>query len=159
MRVMCFSECNNSILMWSHYAENHQGFCVEYDFNNTRIEKSIRKVNYSNIRKHIPSTFADGDAKTANELIYAAACRKSSEWSYEKEWRFVVHKNVLNPFPFDVGAYMINVFSGIRAIYLGAKSKSKYQEEICKHFEGTGISIYKMKMNAQDYTLQPVLLE
>ena len=33
LRVACFSETNRSILMWSHYAKNHQGFCIEYDFN------------------------------------------------------------------------------------------------------------------------------
>jgi hypothetical protein len=36
-RVACFSEFNRNegfkkdIQMWSHYADNHKGFCVEYD--------------------------------------------------------------------------------------------------------------------------------
>lgn len=30
--VTCFSESNDDTLMWSHYAEGHTGFCVEYDF-------------------------------------------------------------------------------------------------------------------------------
>lgn len=29
--IACFSENNSSILMWSNYANNHTGFCVEYD--------------------------------------------------------------------------------------------------------------------------------
>ena len=31
MGISCFSELDNSLLMWSHYANNHKGFCVEYD--------------------------------------------------------------------------------------------------------------------------------
>lgn len=30
--VACFSENNNSSLMWGHYADGHKGFCLEYDF-------------------------------------------------------------------------------------------------------------------------------
>ncbi|MGG0425831.1 DUF2971 domain-containing protein [Priestia megaterium] len=30
--ITCFTERNDSILMWSHYANNHTGFCLEYDF-------------------------------------------------------------------------------------------------------------------------------
>lgn len=30
--VACFSESNNSPLMWGHYADGHKGFCLEYDF-------------------------------------------------------------------------------------------------------------------------------
>ena len=37
IRIACFSELEkydefpNQIVMWSHYADNHRGFCVEYD--------------------------------------------------------------------------------------------------------------------------------
>lgn len=37
IRIACFSEFDRyddfhkQIVMWSHYAENHQGFCIEYD--------------------------------------------------------------------------------------------------------------------------------
>ena len=29
-RISCFAETPYSILMWSHYARSHQGFCIEY---------------------------------------------------------------------------------------------------------------------------------
>jgi hypothetical protein len=29
-KVSSSSEVSDSILMWSHYADNHRGFCVEY---------------------------------------------------------------------------------------------------------------------------------
>lgn len=30
--IACFSENNDSPLMWGHYADGHRGFCLEYDF-------------------------------------------------------------------------------------------------------------------------------
>ena len=38
--VACFSERNNSMLMWSHYAEQHTGLCVGY-----RLHELIKKYN------------------------------------------------------------------------------------------------------------------
>jgi hypothetical protein len=29
--ILCLSEIDNNILMWSHYAEEHRGFCIEFD--------------------------------------------------------------------------------------------------------------------------------
>jgi Protein of unknown function (DUF2971) len=31
LKICSFSAVNDSILMWSHYGNNHQGFCIEYD--------------------------------------------------------------------------------------------------------------------------------
>ena len=28
--VFCLSQCNTNILMWSHYADNHKGFFIEF---------------------------------------------------------------------------------------------------------------------------------
>jgi hypothetical protein len=33
-KIACLSENINSIVMWAHYADNHKGFALEYDFKN-----------------------------------------------------------------------------------------------------------------------------
>jgi hypothetical protein len=45
--VCCFTRNVNSILMWSHYASNHQGFCVEYKYNSHIKGINPLDVNYS----------------------------------------------------------------------------------------------------------------
>jgi hypothetical protein len=40
MRVFCLSTDPLSILMWSRYAENHHGICLEFDKHNVVIEKA-----------------------------------------------------------------------------------------------------------------------
>ena len=34
LRISCFSSRLDSIVMWSHYASNHTGYCVEYNLKN-----------------------------------------------------------------------------------------------------------------------------
>ncbi|WP_321515513.1 DUF2971 domain-containing protein [Marinifilum fragile] len=47
IRISCFSqfkdheEFNNQILMWSHYADDHKGFCVEYDLGFLKEETKL----------------------------------------------------------------------------------------------------------------------
>ena len=43
IHVACFSETKESILMWSHYADNHKGFCVEYDFKELGISNPFAR--------------------------------------------------------------------------------------------------------------------
>jgi hypothetical protein len=39
IKITCFSEELFSMPMWSHYANNHKGFCIEYDFTRLSYEK------------------------------------------------------------------------------------------------------------------------
>lgn len=158
VRVSCFSSTKDSILMWSHYAENHSGFCIEYDFNSCPLELHLHPVQYSKIRKQISGSFANSN-NTANRAIYEAMLYKSDVWNYENEWRCIFYKNELNPFPFDVNKYFLDLHGYMKAIYLGAKTSDEHISAVCEHYNGTKIKIYQMKMKIDSYELKPVLLQ
>lgn len=99
--IACFSESVDSILMWSHYANSHKGFALEYDFRPT-LEQPIMNVGlfpvvYSKERFDIsdyiawaflrilgfPAKMPDISALIKNALW------KSDVWAYEKEWRMI----------------------------------------------------------------------
>lgn len=108
----CLSETPSSILMWSHYAMNHTGFCVEYDFNNLSAEnhyilEHLEKVNYTDqlpslplasliqvMRKKLDPTFKKDPKITeaTTETCVEAILTKNSVWNYEKEWRLIFLK-------------------------------------------------------------------
>lgn len=107
-RVTCLSERMNSPLMWSHYANKHYGFCLEYDFTPTITERRypdlllaqlmLFPVCYSEKRPLLSKALFGGSAAIQyikskklppdflEKLMYGLLC-KSEDWAYEKEWR------------------------------------------------------------------------
>lgn len=72
-----------NLIMWSHYADSHKGFIIEFreDF----IEGiDIQKVEYSDERDII--TFEDIDNNNFDKLFF----KKSLEWFYEQEYRAIL---------------------------------------------------------------------
>ena len=108
----CLSETPSSILMWSHYAMNHTGFCIEYDFNNLSAEnryigEHLEKVSYADqlpslqlasliqvMRKKLDPAFQKDPKITeaTTETCVEAILTKNSVWNYEKEWRLIFLK-------------------------------------------------------------------
>src|SRR5580704_16264537 len=92
LRVGCFSERNDSILMWSHYADHHRGICIEYETRWLSIPGGLgflHPVNYypelfnpTEYFRYIPDDYN-------NFMLMIAACHKAPEWAYEQEWRYV----------------------------------------------------------------------
>ncbi len=93
-KILCLSEVPDSIVMWSHYAQNHSGMVLRFtdDTPGNPLVKAQR-VRYVD---QMPSLFNHEalsdmlgghkglDARRImDEVIYT----KSSHWAYEREWR------------------------------------------------------------------------
>ncbi len=96
--VACFSESNNDMLMWSHYADNHFGLCLGFDVGENPGEKGFYKINYSTDYPEIDLEniwHKDGLMK----ILYT----KGKAWEYEKEWRLITTDgDVLLPYTADL---------------------------------------------------------
>lgn len=114
--VCCFSEFSNVQLMWSHYANKHNGVCLGFDFhpivNRFDFNLEIRQVNYPN--KIIPINFqSERDAAIAQWLS-----TKSKVWEYEHEYRIIIHdRNGRDFFNFERPC--------LKEIYFGCKVQQK----------------------------------
>jgi Protein of unknown function (DUF2971) len=92
LRVSCFSECNDSLRMWSHYADAHKGICIEYETRFLSFAGGIgllHPVNYH--PEHFDATeyFRHYADDYNNWMLRIAACHKSPEWADEREWRYI----------------------------------------------------------------------
>jgi len=91
LRIACFSECNDSILMWSHYADHHKGICIEYETRLLSLPDAIgflHPVNYD--PEHFDATeYFCSHPENNPWMLFIAACHKSPVWAYELEWRFI----------------------------------------------------------------------
>ncbi len=119
MGVFCLTEKPDDILMWSHYADNHRGFCIEYKRSEAnylgavatdifkydssfQIEAIITKPiiyseDYPNVRVLDLLTLKTWDP------LYSMILTKAKQWEYEKKWRMTGHKGgVRIPSPGEV---------------------------------------------------------
>ena len=93
--VVSLSQVPSSILMWSHYSDAHNGFCIEYDFSSISTTDPRRRlcfpVYYRRKLTNATRYVAKSDLGNFNNLFGLYLCLlKSDEWAYEKEWRIVM---------------------------------------------------------------------
>jgi len=155
VRVVCLSEVYDSMLMWSHYACNHTGFCIEYVFEETDMfYKYLHPVVYTNERYIITKS----DIMQENsEYMYSSTCRKSDVWAYEKEWRIVTanfNKVVPEKLKYPDGKYVFDLRDNIKAFYLGAKISEDFKAEITCYGKKNGIAVYQLNLSSNTYELQ-----
>lgn len=145
-RVACFSTIYDSILMWSHYAGSHTGYCIEYDFEKINmVTDSIYPAIYSN-KRYDDTDYVIGKSQDGiNHLLY-----KASEWSYENEWRIIAHEGIFNK---EKGEY-IEFSDAITAIYLGVNSDTRSGVKTIKEWaKMCEIPIYKMRPSRKQFKL------
>lgn len=119
VRIACFSERYDSMLMWGHYAQGHTGICVEYEmplfcslpmgsvlppnyapngndisllpvvYRAERYDYSLGIVNYYKNLSYLSSNLKLCEKKIDSWINFRISCFKSKEWEYEKEWRVI----------------------------------------------------------------------
>ena len=180
--ISCFSETPYNVLMWSHYAQSHTGFCVEYElkelgneeilkhifpvlYNNKRFEnyvdindlvENLENLNYNMVR--------NGD----NQDVFLCQLLplfiiKGKMWESECEWRIIYTRQEL----YEKGdtnyidPRLQNIdFSCISAIYLGFRIDDEVKKNIIEIVKRKNdarkqkIKIFQARLSENDYELQ-----
>ena len=111
--VFSLSETWKSPLMWSHYADEHRGLCLEYD--TTQISHpDIAAVNYRTPRSVKASDIIAWKLEAADEAERRVHSRyffsKAHQWRYEKEWRDIRQSSGV----VDTGFPVTAIYFGLR---------------------------------------------
>jgi hypothetical protein len=93
--VLSLSARWNSPLMWSHYADQHQGLCIEYD--TSRLEHpNLQAVNYEALRSISVTDLlrwkVDNSPEAEARVRDTYFLSKAADWKYEEEWRYIYWK-------------------------------------------------------------------
>ena len=103
--MCCLSAHNDSVLMWAHYANNHRGICIgistsSLNYMRDRMLKSYGiQVMLDSVKYQSDPPVVDffdsmsGRIDTFERDVTLRTYTKSSEWSYEKEWRLMIMKS------------------------------------------------------------------
>ena len=151
--VYCFSAKNDNILMWSHYANKHKGFCLiinptklysEPTPDRQKFTADFRRVFY--LRE--PYLF-----KPIEKYIAIHATTKSHLWAYEAEYRlfFKNNDNELQP----PGNYNIPL-DAICGVIFGAEMGKKEVDmtmEATNHLANQTFRRIKAKRHSNKFSL------
>jgi len=123
----CFSKANTNILMWSHYAADHQGCCIEFSFFRVSDLGVILPVSYTAL---FPTESFVKTVQDEAALANLAITTKWVEWSYENEYRLVR--------PTSPGVVNISGKT-IRRVIFGLNTKEEDKAKIRGWCAGTNI--------------------
>lgn len=162
MRVLCLSQTHESVLMWSHYAEDHAGVVIKLKVAETEAEDDplwlAEKVIYT--PKAIPLMTEDealeevfGIKKyNVEKLSSQLACTKFNVWKDEQEWRFYDVVQEGNDANYTIG---INLKRFV-AIYFGIRTSDKDVAEIRELAlqKNSNIEFYRARKHSSEYKLE-----
>ena len=142
----------NSLLMWSHYADEHRGYCIKY-----KLSKHFIKQDENDSFEHMflkPIIYRkDEDKVDISEMTTIntdlAFATKHESWGYENEVRLIVY----NPNKEDAFyGIPLDKDSCIEAIYFGCKCDPKTINTIKKLFSKADIppKFFKVYSESKD---------
>ncbi len=144
--IYSLSRVANDELMWAHYGESHQGFCIEYSLERLILEArdqwNIVDVTYS----ETPPTLTVEDAARQGEhsrIVQTLAGHKSRRWEYEDELRIVTTRSGAN----------YHAQSAVTGIYFGRRCSADNTKKIRARLSGRSLSYVSMSYPAGSYKL------
>jgi hypothetical protein len=143
--ICCFTSVNDSILMWSHYAGHHKGFCLEFKYDDRKDGINPWEVVYK--KKFKTADYHTQKIDSFVHLIYS----KSECWAYEKELRTFI-PNIKN----DEERKRLFDKGDLLSVYLGAKCSQELENKIkviLKAVYASKPQLYKAKLSDNEFKI------
>lgn len=144
--IISFSSRWDSILLWSHYADKHKGYCIGFDKNKfieLNLCHAIGPVQYNKSLPRIDPLISS-DMKS----LFMKSHSKAEEWSYEKEFRILKLWDTFDPtleerklrYPKEI----------LKEVIIGLNIPTEDEQKIIEYSKSINIPIYKIfKVNKQ----------
>lgn len=138
--VVCLTPDPNNYVMWSHYANDHTGFCIGFDeeiitsLDNTLFSSEVKYQNEIPIFRYFYESVED--------FYRAVFFTKSKNWKYEKEFRVITEGHGIRSFNRSL----------IREVIIGCRA-SKELETYARSFLDSDINFSKMVDHPKEYGL------
>jgi len=124
--IYSLSSRSQDLLMWPHYADNHQGVCVRFDMQ-ALIDAG-----------HVPFPVIYADERPACDTILEepvewlnkAVLTKGRPWEYEREWRLIMNRGARTVLPLFTPT--------VDGVLLGANISPDDREEVLRWTKEAG---------------------
>ena len=160
--VLSLSEVWNNILLWTHYSNNHSGFCI--GFNKKKLD-NLRKLDNllffgSHGKIHYSSEYPIIDIIKWNEndleAMLSESHIKSIDWSYESEYRYI--RNWFPDIPTPEGRTAIIEGAFIDEVIIGLNISTDNEKEIREICVKKNIPLYKIQKSDSQFLLERKLV-
>lgn len=144
--IYCMTERRDSIVMWSHYADGHRGYCLEFDARNKNERfGAARPVEY--VDQYPAFEAFQTSAWEQPEIIFF---KKHTGWEYEAEWRVIdyVHGPGLKDYPPEL----------LTSVILGMNMSDEHEANIREWVEQRGhpVKFYRARRDEREFRLHIV---
>jgi hypothetical protein len=142
--IYSLSRTFNHELLWAHYGNSHQGFCIEYDL------KKLCTVYKNDDIFHFPIIYSEKPPRielsdlfpiNTNTLINKIVGYKSKKWSYEEEIRIIKDVQGVNYYEYDA----------LKSIYFGLRMSNINREKIMEKLKGRNLKYYEILQEKNSY--------
>jgi hypothetical protein len=144
--ILSLAEDAKNILMWSHYAEDHKGICIEFERNEVNglgDSGKTKKVNYT---KNYPSLSSKTllSKKDTESSLMRVLYTKSESWGYEQEWRMFMPK----------GNTVYSVPGRVKSIIFGARASNMDIDTIEKLIKNKNVVLKKAVLKESEFGIK-----
>lgn len=150
--ICSFSEINNDMLMWSHYADSHKGLCLEFSRAPGFILEYARPIEYP---ENDDFPYIDYWISSTNEQlneISKIVLTKSRHWDYEKEWRIIL------PSPTNIENYKGHFFTYpnemLSGVVFGYRMNENERQTIINILSKHSVDYYEIKPVKNKFLLE-----
>lgn len=152
--VACFTPDWQHGLMWSHYADRHAGYCIEYCVREVELQQSNQgqfsgfHVQYSS---ELPRLCVSEALFSPHQTLGRMLATKSAEWAYEQEWRLVHLEEKATYVCMPAGMT-------VSALIAGHKAKPELVQKLVKKAAALKVPAYRAQRFNSGYALRMELL-
>lgn len=147
--ILSLSELGDNILMWSHYAQQHKGICIEFERTSSNI---LGILNYTSpVRYSIKApiinahSYRHATKEEQNEIELSLVLTKAADWTYEREWRIIKNESANSIQPIDCK---------IESITLGLRTEAATEEHIRVLARTMGFKVKRASLKLNEFGLK-----
>ncbi len=155
MGMVCMSATVTDPVLWSHYADKHQGIALEF---NHRINDKLVKVHYDDSRIEVDIAKLTYDASKHLDLGTKIMRRKYTSWIYEQEYRVFV---ALDTCAKSDGVFFTRIPLApmpdefLKRVILGAKCRTDPSviEGVLERSRFTDVEVTRARLNPTEFKI------
>ena len=145
-RIVSFAAERDNALLWVHYANSHQGICIEFS-SKSILYRLAHRVHY---QTHYPSfKYPHSDYDALHAIV-----TKSIDWEYEREYRTFHVPDSVTPLKLEHGKFRLHD-AAISRVYFGARMPLEHQNKIIESIQKGPFTpeLFKARLGTDAYKL------